>query len=210
MYYLNYIPPIFQKFYPSYLWRIPVRENTVYLTFDDGPHPEITPWVLERLAVYQAKATFFTVGANVDRYPGVIAQIMDEGHVIGNHTYHHFNGAKTTNKIYLEEIRKGREALERIGVRTTLFRPPYGRMKYEQLKAVRKNNRIVMMDVIGGDFDPKLNGRQVAQNVLKNYRKGSIILLHDSPKAWERLRIALPEILNHLYERGLMMKAIRI
>lgn len=210
MYYLKYIPPIIQGLYPSYLWRIPNAKETVYLSFDDGPHPEITPWVLDELSRYQAKATFFTVGANVDRYPEVAQQIVRKGHLIGNHTYHHVNGALTSNSTYFEEIRKGGEALQRIGIHTSLFRPPYGRMKYAQLGVVKKSHQIIMMDVVAGDFDPRLDGNQVAQNVLKNYKAGSIILLHDSKKASDRLKVALPVILKSLYERGISMQALPI
>src|SRR6187551_2187086 len=146
-------PWIAKKIFSSYVWCLPAEDNAVYLTFDDGPHPTITPWVLEQLKEYNAKATFFCIGNNVEKYPDVYQKILDEGHAVGNHTYHHLNGWKTDDKKYIEDV-----SLAARIIKSNLFRPPYGRIKNRQAKKINdaletSKGRIIMWDVLSADFD---------------------------------------------------------
>ncbi|HVF97844.1 MAG TPA: polysaccharide deacetylase family protein, partial [Flavisolibacter sp.] len=157
-----------QKIFPSYVWRIPSQKKIVYLTFDDGPHPTITPWVLAQLKNYNANATFFCIGNNVRKHPFVYQQIIDEGHAMGNHTYHHLNGWKTKTDKYLDSVREASQLMV-----TTLFRPPYGRITRSQAKDVAAAMKvthaaIVMWDVLSADFDRKISPDRCIKNVLRN------------------------------------------
>lgn len=181
-------------------------KDAVYLTFDDGPNPVVTPFVLAELEKYEAKATFFCVGNNVAKYPGVFAQTKAAGHTVGNHTYNHLNGWATANAHYLKNIA---QADKHIGSR--LFRPPYGRIKLSQYrKLMRKypNWRIYMWDILSGDFDTTITGAQCLKNVLQTIEPGSIVVFHDSDKARERLEIALPGVLQYCKAQGWAMKAL--
>ncbi len=181
----------------------------MYLTFDDGPSPEITDWVLDELAKYGAKASFFLIGENTQRFPKLVHRIIDEGHSLGNHTHTHKNGWKTDNGVYLNDFLKAqRTMMEYTGYNTRLFRPPYGKIRKAQARQIKLSHQIVMMDVISGDFDPKVSGETCVRHVVKNVKNGSIVLMHDSLKAKENLSYALPIILKHLSERGYQFKAI--
>ncbi len=189
---------------PSYTWRLPTTEKILYLTFDDGPIPEVTPWVLETLRTYAAKATFFCVGDNVQKHPQVFQQVISEGHAVGNHTFNHLNGWKTETYTYLENVAQCSHVFN-----SKLFRPPHGRLKPQQLKALKKDFRIVMWDVLSGDYSQKLSRETCLQHVLKNARPGSIIVLHDSLKAERNLRWVLPRVLEGFRAEGYRFEALK-
>jgi peptidoglycan/xylan/chitin deacetylase (PgdA/CDA1 family) len=194
--------------FPSYIWNMPADDQALYLTFDDGPHPTITPWVLDELKKYEAKATFFCIGNNVAQHQHVYNRILEEGHAIGNHTYHHLNGWKTVTNEYLHDVKKASEIIT-----TNLFRPPYGKVKYAQAKklaeAMNTNEaKVIMWDVLSADFDAGVTIDACTRNVLKNVSAGSIIVFHDSEKADENLRAVLPVVLNNLSNEGYNFKKI--
>lgn len=202
--YLIKTPRFIQKLFPNFHWRInSAEEPTIYLTFDDGPIPQVTPWVLEQLKAYGAKATFFCVGNNARRYPEILQQVVDAGHTIGNHTMHHLDGWKTDNVPYFHDVRHCALQLQ-----SSLFRPPYGRLKPSQAQFLQRHYEIVMWDVLSGDFDPELDADDCYQNVVKNARPGSIVVLHDSLKSEEKLRNILPRLLAHYAEQGYRFGAI--
>ena len=189
------------------VWEMPAEnEPSVYITFDDGPHPSATPFALEQLAKYNAKATFFCVGENVTRYPDVYNQILQQGHTTANHTFNHMNGWKTGTDTYLRNIDKAEEHIH-----STLFRPPYGRIKRSQAKMIGERHpgwKIIMWDVLAGDFDKQITPEQCLDNVLSNIKPGSIIVFHDSDKAWERMSYTLPLVLGYCSKQNWNMKAI--
>lgn len=195
--YLVKTPQIIQNLLPNYTWKIDTREKVLYLTFDDGPIPEVTPWVLEQLASYQASATFFCVGENIRRNPELLQQIIEAGHAVGNHTYNHLNAWKTENRPYFLNVRRCAQL-----VHSRLFRPPYGKLLPRQAGFLQRHYRIVMWDVLSGDFDPMVSEEQCLQNVLKNARKGSIVVFHDSRKAWKNLQYTLPQVLDYFSAKG--------
>jgi peptidoglycan-N-acetylglucosamine deacetylase len=191
-----------KRIYPSYTWSLDTKTKMIWLTFDDGPHPVATPFVLDELKKNEAKATFFCIGKNVVGFPDIYQRILDEGHGIGNHTQHHLNGWKTKDKLYLEDIAEAAKHID-----SSLFRPPYGRITSFQAKhiskAVRKEKaRIVMWDVLSADFDESLSPQRCIENVILNTVKGSIVVFHDSEKAFPRLRHSLPEILAFFKQEG--------
>jgi peptidoglycan/xylan/chitin deacetylase (PgdA/CDA1 family) len=193
--------------YRSCTWRMPSREKVLYLSFDDGPHPIATPFVLEQLAIYNAKASFFCIGKNVQLYPSIYSEIIAANHTVGNHTQNHMNGWENTTTAYLKEIQEANQSIS-----STLFRPPYGRIKFAQIKALRSRSdlpqNIVMWDVLSGDFDTRISGETCAHNVIQSARPGSIIVFHDSAKAMDRLSIALPKVLAHFSNLGYQFKAL--
>ena len=190
-------PHFIQDLFPNYTWRIPTREKVLYLTFDDGPIPAVTPWVLEQLEAFQAKATFFCVGDNIRKHPEVFNQVVEKGHAVGNHTFNHLNGWQTENISYFHNVRHCANM-----VHSVLFRPPYGRLKPKQAQFLQRHYRIVMWDVLSGDFDPKLSEEQCLANVVNNAEEGSIVVFHDSLKAEDKLRNVLPKVLEYFTERG--------
>lgn len=201
-------PWIAKQLFSSYVWSIDTNEKEVYLTFDDGPHPTITPWVLEQLQQYEAKATFFCVGNNVYQHPKIYQQILEDEHAVGNHTYHHLNGWKINGKKYLQDI-----AAAAAFINSNLFRPPYGRMKLKQAKQLatamnRSNAKVIMWDVLSADFDATISHEVCLENVVNNYCEGSIVVFHDSEKAFAHLQYVLPKFLKHLKEEGYTCKAL--
>lgn len=168
----------------------------IYLTFDDGPHPVATPFVLEQLKNHQAKATFFCIGKNVQAYPDIYQRILEEGHQPGNHTQDHLNGWKTDIALYLENIQQAGKL-----IRSSLFRPPYGRISSAQARQL-KDYKVVMWTVLSGDFDTSLSKEKCLSNVLSQVSEGSIIVFHDSEKAWERMSFVLPVVLEHFSKKG--------
>ena len=197
-----------KKLYSSRIWSIDTNEKKIYLTFDDGPHPTITPFVLGELKKYGAKATFFCIGKNVVSYPGVYQQILDEGHRTGNHTQNHLNGWQTVNDIYFSDIEEAT-----LYINSDLFRPPYGRIRSSQAKYIRRamdkeSAKIVMWDVLSGDFDKSTTTEQCLKNVVEKTNDGSVIVFHDSVKAWEKLSYTLPRILEHFSRKGFTFSAI--
>ncbi len=198
--------PFFIKLmFPSLLCTMPKTEKpTLYLSFDDGPNSEITPWVLETLKKYNAKATFFCIGKKAEEKQDILNKITADGHSIGNHSYNHPNSWKTKNKEYLEDVERCSKSIN-----SKLFRPPYGRIGLRQMLALQKKNyRIVLWDVLSGDFDPKLSKEQCLKNVLQNSKNGSIIVFHDSEKAFEKLTFVLPLVLEHYQKLGFDFKSI--
>lgn len=201
--YLVKTPKFIQNFFPNFTWKVPVKDKTIYLTFDDGPIPEVTPWVLDQLKVYNVKATFFCVGDNVTKHPEVFQQVVEQGHCIGNHTHNHLDGWVTDNVTYYHNIRHCARV-----TKSSLFRPPYGHLKPKQAQFIQRHYRIVMWDVLSGDFDPYLTVDQCYNNVVNNAKSGSIIVFHDSLKAWDKLKIVLPMVLEHFTSLGYKFEAL--
>lgn len=196
--YLVKTPWLFKKLFPNYIWDLPNNEHKIYLSFDDGPHPTATPFVLDVLKEYHAKATFFCIGKNVELYRDIYQRVIDEGHSVGNHTQNHLNGWKTADENYLSDITDAHHTID-----SNLFRPPYGKITGFQAKLLQKMGyKIVMWDVLSGDFDVKLSKENCAENVILQAKSGSIIVFHDSQKAWERLAFALPKVLKNFAEKG--------
>jgi peptidoglycan/xylan/chitin deacetylase (PgdA/CDA1 family) len=193
--------------YRSCIWQKPNQDRVLYLSFDDGPHPEATPFVLEQLSNFDAKASFFCIGKNVQLYPEIYDAILAAGHVVGNHTQNHMNGWKNNTENYIADIQEATKVIH-----SNLFRPPYGRISFSQMKALRLDpalpQQIVMWDVLSGDFDTTITGDQCAQNVIQNAGPGSIVVFHDSAKAMDRLRIALPKVLAHFSKIGYQFEAL--
>jgi peptidoglycan-N-acetylglucosamine deacetylase len=203
MYYAVKTPWWLKKLYGGCVWHLPNDgQQTLYLTFDDGPHPTITPFVLAQLAQYGAGATFFCIGNNVERYPETYRQLLTAGHQVGNHTQHHVNGWKTKDDQYIADVAA---ADRHIG--SQLFRPPYGRIRFSQLRQMRQY-RVVMWSVLSGDFDTAISPEQCLQNVVRHAQSGDIIVFHDSEKAFDRLQVALPGVLQHFSGLGYRFKAI--
>lgn len=188
-----------KKIFFRHIWSIPNKEKAVYLTFDDGPTPEITEWVLAELKKHEAKATFFCIGNNIEKHPNIFSKILQEGHAIGNHTFNHLNGWKTDKTAYVQNALQCEKAIEAFSYRSKLFRPPYGKIKPSQAKALRdKGYQVIMWDVLSADFDQQISPEQCLENVLKNVSSGSIIVFHDSVKAYENLKYVLPKTLSFL------------
>jgi peptidoglycan-N-acetylglucosamine deacetylase len=197
-----------KRIYPSYLWSVHTKENAVYLTFDDGPHPVATPFVLDQLKQYNAKATFFCIGKNVVAYPGIYQRILKEGHAVGNHTQTHPNGWRTTNEKYLQDISEAGAHID-----STLFRPPYGRITSFQArnikKAIKKEKAtVVMWDVLSADFDKSVSPQQCLEHVILHAVNGSVIVFHDSEKAFPRLQYCLPQALSFFAKKGMRMEKL--
>ncbi len=233
-------PPFFlQWYYPNLIWQKPTHEKIVYLTFDDGPIPNVTDFVLDILKNFDIKATFFCIGDNIHKHPAVFERIKTEGHAVGNHTYHHLKGWKTDDETYLQDFEKCQALTQ-----TNLFRPPYGRIKKSQIRKLKDQRpklkaevksetlkvesvksvgssqfsvansqpfqpeakncqlQIIMWDVLSGDFDTSISPEKCYRNVINNAKNGSIIVFHDSLKAWDRLEYALPKVLKYLTEKG--------
>ena len=188
---------LLKYFLQKALWRVPTAEKKIYLTFDDGPIPGVTPGVLEQLDKYDAKATFFCVGDNVKKHPALFEALKKRGHAVGNHTFHHLDGWRTENDRYFQNIEQCNEA-----VGSSLFRPPYGKLKRAQYAAISQKYSIVMWDVLAGDFDPATSPVKCLKNVISKTREGSIVVFHDSLKAQERMEYALPRFLKHFSEKG--------
>jgi peptidoglycan-N-acetylglucosamine deacetylase len=201
-------PGLIKKIYSSYIWSIPTKEKIIYLTFDDGPHPEATPFVLNELKKQEALATFFCIGKNVFEYPDLYKRIIDEGHRAGNHTQHHLNGWKTDNEKYMQDIAEAARYID-----SDLFRPPYGRItkfQSKNLQAVMKGKKakVIMWDVLSADFDEKVSEKKCLENIIFNTKPGSIIVLHESKKCFEKLQYVLPKLLIHFREAGYRFESI--
>tara|TARA_B110000459_G_scaffold54258_2_gene60571 strand:- start:6015 stop:6623 length:609 start_codon:yes stop_codon:yes gene_type:complete len=201
--YLPKTPEIAKKIFPKLKWDEKTEEKIVYLTFDDGPTPGVTRWVREQLREYDAKATFFCLGKNVELYPAIFEETLKEGHAVGNHTYNHLDSWKSNRKKYLQDI----ESCDQV-FSSKYFRPPYGKLKPGIRTAIRKKYEIVMWDVMAYDFDQSISSEQCLNNVLDNVKTGSIIVFHDSIKAEKHIRYALPIILKEFSKRGLKMEAL--
>ncbi len=211
-----------RRLYPGALWRVNPEEKAVYLTFDDGPIPEVTPWVIDQLERYGVKATFFMVGDNISKYPEIFRLVVEKGHRMGNHTFNHIRGFSRkyfTSYSYLENTEKAydlmREQMKGLNcsesqLRPLLFRPPHGHMGWAQYITLKRRYRIVMWDLVTRDYSKKLRGPQVLANVLRYTRNGSIITFHDSLKSWQNgnLQYALPRAIEFFMEEGYQMKML--
>jgi len=196
-------PYLARLFFPQLLWEIDTDSKEIFLTFDDGPHPEITPRVLEILDGYNAKATFFCVGENVKKYPKTYASILKNGHQTGNHSFSHLNGWKTSNKDYFDNIKQCSQLID-----SRLFRPPYGRISPSQIKSLKHQYKIVMWSAVTYDFDKSVTPSQCLENALKYPKAGSIVVFHDSAKASTNLFYALPRFLQNYTEKGFAFNVI--
>ena len=199
---------IIKKIFSNYIWDVSNTEDgtTIYLTFDDGPIPEITEWVLKELKKYHVKATFFCIGDNIDKNPEIFKKVISDGHSIGNHTFNHLNGWKTASDVFIENTKLCEESIQKNScykLRSTIFRPPYGKIKASQSIKIRKlGYKIIMWDILSADFDPTISQEQCLENVLSNLRPGSIIVFHDSTKAFKNLEYVLPKTLAYLRENN--------
>lgn len=194
-------PQFIRRLYPRACWRMNASEKSVYLTFDDGPIPEVTPWVLEVLDKYHIKATFFMVGDNVRKHPDEYKMVVERGHRIGNHTYNHLKGYEELTERYIANIDKADCYLS-----TDLFRPPHGLMRMDQYRALSERYRIIMWDLVTRDYNPNLNGRQILRKVKQYARNGSIITFHDSLRSVHNLHYALPRAIEWLMQEGYEFK----
>ena len=207
MFYFTKTPFWLKMLYPGCLWNYPASDGKkIYLTFDDGPHAAATPFVLDELKKYNAKASFFCIGKNVIAETAIYKRILTEGHRVGNHSFNHLNGWKTDNKVYIENIEKAHQQID-----SDLFRPPYGRATAFQIRNLKEklNYKIVMWDVLSGDFDPSVNGQVAAERVIRTSKSGSIVVFHDSAKAFQVLQVALPVILAYFSGQGFSFETIK-
>lgn len=205
-------PYIVKQCFTKLTWDIPTREKEVYLTFDDGPTPEITEWVMDQLALYNAKATFFCIGKNIEENPDIFKKILQNGHSIGNHTYNHLNAWKTNSKTYLSNTKKTEESILKLYpdfAKHKLFRPPYGKFTPSLINQLKRSNyNIIAWDIISEDYDKNLPPEKVFNNVKNNISPGSIIVFHDSVKAFNNLEPVLPAVLYFLKEQGYTSRAL--
>jgi peptidoglycan-N-acetylglucosamine deacetylase len=205
-------PEWIHKLLPSYTWHRRGTEKTLYLTFDDGPIPVVTPFVLEQLAKYKAKATFFCVGENLEKHKAIAVQAVKEGHVLANHTYNHLKGWQTAQEVYLQNIALCEKKLAELSLPEhtgkKLFRPPYGRISRGQTAALQTQFDIIMWDVLTNDYDTTLSPEKCLKKAIKHTREGSIIVFHDSLKAQRNLMYTLPRFLEHFTAQGYTFKAL--
>ena len=196
---------LIQKVFPEYLWKIPVEDNSIFLTFDDGPVPEITPWVLEQLDQYSAKASFFCIGDNIKKHPDIYQSIIDKDHLVCNHTFNHLNGWKTSTNKYIENTLECSKL-----VKAKFFRPPYGNIRKSQAKQLRGlGYQIIMWDVLSWDFSHRCSPEKCLSNVINNIEPGSIIVFHDNIKSKKNLTYALPKTLSYLKENGFICRTLK-
>lgn len=203
---VNLSPPrFFQRFFKNIIWNFPLETEGIFLTFDDGPTPGVTPWVLEQLRLYNAKATFFCLAKNIEMHLEIFKTIVAEGHAVGNHSYSHIRGWGTDTTQYVQDIIYANSF-----VNSNLYRPPYGRITPRQFKLLRHQYKIILWDVLSMDYSRRVSPRKVYRFVMDNARPGSIVVFHDSLKAERNLRYALPRVLDKLTEKGYVFKPIVI
>ena len=201
---IEQLPTVYRKIFPGTVWRLPREEKTVFLTFDDGPIPEVTEFVLDTLRERNIKATFFCVGDNVRKHPDLFRKVMEEGHLVGNHTFNHLQGLYTTSRRYIRNVEKADEL-----IKSPLFRPPHGILRYTQFITLRRKFKIVFWDVVTRDYNRKLSGEDVLGIVRKYTRNGSIIVFHDSLKAEKNIRYALPKAIDYLMSEGYKFEVLK-
>ena len=202
--FIEQVPEFVRNLYPKALWRMNPDEKAVYLTFDDGPIPVVTPWVVEQLGRYGIKATFFMVGDNVHKFPQEYMQVVENGHRIGNHTYNHLKGLFTKTSDYIENVDQADAFLH-----SDLFRPPHGLLRQSQYKELSKRYQLVMWDLVTRDYSFRLYGEDVLANVKRLVRNGSIITFHDSIRSESNLKSALPRAIEWLLEQGYEFKVFK-
>ncbi len=195
---LSRVPMLYRALFPGARWRIPALDGrSVYLTFDDGPIPEVTPWVLDVLDQYGVKATFFCVGDNVRKYPEIFEEVIRRGHQVGNHTYHHIKALGKSTATYMRDVHQAHRL-----IRSRYFRPPYGHLRFPQTRELSHSFELIMWDVLTRDYNPRLSPSDVLGNVIRFTRNGSIIVFHDSIKSERNLREALPKAIAWLLSQG--------
>lgn len=200
------VPWLVKKLFPGRIWQVPATEKVIYLTFDDGPHERITPKVLDLLSKYDAKATFFCIGDRVEKHAQIFSSIKEQGHTVGNHTYYHVNGWKSDVEDYVDDVLKA-DGL----IRSTLFRPPYGRLTGSQFQRLKQlGYQTVMWSVLSGDYDSRLSAQQCARRVKDGIMPGAIILFHDSEKAEKNMIFALESLLDFGSENGFSFKSLTV
>jgi peptidoglycan-N-acetylglucosamine deacetylase len=204
------IPKAIKLWFPKYIWKLPNAEKKIYLTFDDGPIPEVTEWVLDILKQENIKATFFCIGDNIQKNPAIFKRIISENHAIGNHTFNHLNGWKNASKNYIKNMKNcEEEILKHSNLKSKLFRPPYGKIKITQANAILKlGYKIIMWDILSYDFDANLHSEKCLSETIKNTSNGSIIVFHDSIKANNNLKFVLPKAIQVLKEKGFIFDKI--
>ncbi|MDA9087302.1 polysaccharide deacetylase family protein [Polaribacter sp.] len=211
-FYIPKTPSCMMRFFSKYTWRFSRDVKEIYLTFDDGPTPEVTQFVLDELKKYNAKATFFCIGKNILNHPDVFKKIKNSKHTIGNHTHNHLNGWATKKKDYIDNFLQCEPIISKTldeSTKPKLFRPPYGKIKKSQATSIlKKDYRIIMWDVLSADFDVSTSKEACLRNVLNNTKNGSIVVFHDSVKASEKLKFVLPKVLKEFSEKGFVFKAI--
>ncbi|WP_343328739.1 polysaccharide deacetylase family protein [Polaribacter staleyi] len=211
-------PRFIMRLFSKYTWRFNAHKKEIFLTFDDGPTPEVTQFVLAELQKYNAKATFFCIGKNIQNHPEIFKDIITNGHAIGNHTQNHLKGWKNKTATYVENVLECEKTIEQFKkpeyskLKTQnlkLFRPPYGKIKKAQAKElIKRGYKIIMWSVLSADFDTTISNEKCLENVLKNTKSGNIIVFHDSVKAAERMQYALPKVLKHFSDKGFVFKSI--
>ncbi|MFA6400036.1 MAG: polysaccharide deacetylase family protein [Salinivirgaceae bacterium] len=198
-------PKWLRALYYSVDWKITDQSNSLFLTFDDGPTPEVTEWVLEQLDLFNAKATFFCIGRNVEHYPDIYSKIIEKGHAVGNHTYSHLKGWKTPTEEYINDVELASQF-----IRSNLFRPPYGRIRRKQIKKLKAlGYRLYMWDVLSEDYNAAIGPEKCLEYVMKYTEAGSIIVFHDSVKASKNLYAVLPAILKYYKEKGFVFRELK-
>ena len=204
--YLHKTPKWLRGLFPGILWNVNTEDKEIYLTFDDGPIPEVTPWILSQLEHYNAKATFFMVGDNMDKYPEIFKEVVNQEHSIGNHTFNHLDGWQTNSTTYINNIKKAERV---IGANSKqFFRPPHGRLKWSQYRQLNKDLKIVMWDVLSGDFDKSLSAEKCLEKSIAATVTGSVLVFHDSAKAFNKLKYVLPRYLEHFTTLNFAFKAL--
>ncbi|MEZ7505170.1 polysaccharide deacetylase family protein [Flavobacterium sp. Arc2] len=205
---------LIKKLFSQYIWDLPNNEKKVYLTFDDGPTPEITEWVLKQLELHNAKATFFCLGKNIEAHPSIFGKLIQKKHTIGNHTFNHLNGWKTSDEDYTKNILLCENSIKNHKIEINhsepkLFRPPYGKIKSVQAKKLKNEGyKIIMWDVLSADFDQTITEEKCLKNVISNIKPGSIVVFHDSVKAFKNLEYTLPKVLEYLDKNNFQCEAI--
>ncbi len=208
MLYFIKTPNWIKRLFPKFVWNKTTTQKVIYLTFDDGPTPKITQWVLSELEKYQAKATFFCIGKNMESHPKMAQKIIAKGHRIGNHTQNHLNGWHTKTSVYVANVLEANQQISKFS-NQLLFRPPYGKIKNSQAKALQKlGYEIVMWDVLSADFDTSISKEKCLNNVIETAKNGSIVVFHDSIKAHEKLKYVLPKVLVYFTKRGYVFKVL--
>jgi len=211
-------PTLLKIIFNKWVWSFSTKEKTIYLTFDDGPTTEITEWTLNQLKNYNAKATFFCIGKNIEKHPEIFQKIIEEKHAVGNHTQNHLNGWDANFQDYFNNFEQADQTIsnnwnsksEKNNTQTSkLFRPPYGKISLKQSKKIRKEGyKIIMWDVLSADFDTTISNKKCLKNVIENLKEGSIVVFHDSEKASKKLRYVLPKILEYYSDNGYNFKSI--
>ncbi len=202
--YLVKTPRLVQHLFPNFVWNFPdTGSPEIYFTFDDGPHPDVTPWVLESLNSYNAEATFFSLGQNIAANPELFSAIRNAGHTAGNHSYSHPNGWETDYIEYFHDVRKGARIAG-----SDLFRPPFGKLLPGQARFLQRHYKIIMWDVLSGDFDETITPQQCYRNVVKYAAPGSIVVFHDTPRALKNLKYALPKLLDYFAQKNFTFKSV--